>query len=84
MIKIKFKTVSELVEFADELGIDYYNVTNKSIVLKGINGHSTVVSINTDKYVRTEPKFFANHLKQMGRDILKMELDRLLSITKHV
>ena len=70
-----------LIELADLLGIKHYNECEDYIVLEGINGGSKLI------YARLKEsetyKAFAKHLHQMGRDSLKMELNDLLSITKH-
>jgi hypothetical protein len=73
----------ELVELADKLGIKHYNECEERICLSGINGHATV--LYTDKaYERVnwqkpaEMIDFANHLKQMGRDSLKFDMNELI------
>ena len=81
-------TKDELIKIADSLGIKHYNECEEHICLEGVNGGSSILF--TDKipkcYSFSEPatmESFATHLKQMGRDSLKMDLDRLLNMTKH-
>ena len=76
----------ELIELADLLGIEHYNECERHIILVGVNGGASCLYTDDDPSDWTVPATyldFANHLKQMGRDSLKMELDRLLSITSH-
>jgi len=82
---IEFKTVEDLINTANALGIDYYGETNYHIILIGINGHGSVVQIENKRYKKkaSTMKDFANHLRQMGRDSLKIDLNNLLDITKH-
>lgn len=72
-------TKAKAINFAKELGIETYNETFVSLCLKGINGHATLVYLD-DSSLKLK---YAQHLKQMGRDSLKMDLESLLSISKH-
>lgn len=78
---IKFKTIKDLIVVAKVLGISYYNQHDYYIVLRGINGNDTVVYIENNQYKKkpSTMKDFANHLKQMGRDSLKIDLYNLLN-----
>lgn len=81
----------ELIEIADSLGLEHYNECENYICIKGINGHATVCY--TDLYLVRWPSMqstsaatmmtFVNHLKQMGRDSLKEDLNTLLSTTRY-
>ncbi len=70
------------------MGLEYYNECQDYICVEGINGHTSVMYTDTgfeetlSNKVATM-KDFAKHLKQMGRDSLKMDLENLLNITKH-
>jgi len=79
--------MKQLIETADSLGILHYNENPKYICLHGINGHASILYTddpsNREWEVPATMVDFANHLKQMGRDSLKMELHSLLSITLH-
>lgn len=83
--KIKYAmTTPELIDLANKLGIKYYNACSQYICLEGVNGHATVAySNNKANKVCADYSTFAHHLKQMGRDSLKMDLERLLNITTH-
>ncbi|MCY7361613.1 MAG: hypothetical protein LH629_06025 [Ignavibacteria bacterium] len=81
-------TKTQLIKVTKDLGLDYYNACENYICIKGINSH--VQNLNTDagikqcNYLKVATLLdFAEHLKQMGRDSLKMELNSLLDITRH-
>ena len=81
-------TKNELIKIADSLGIKHYNECEEFICLEGINGGGSVLFTDNKHKCHTTSKpatmeSFATHLKQMGRDSLKMDLDRLLNITRH-
>jgi hypothetical protein len=82
--KNKQMNKKQLIKIAKELGIKYYNECDKYICLIGINGHATLLYTNLNKRNNHATMLdFSEHLKQMGRDSLKMELNNLLSITQH-
>lgn len=79
-------------KYVEELSLEVYNYTYKLEVksniidthdayfcIKGINGHASVISM-IDSSWKLKVK---QHILQMGRDSLKMELNTLLSITGH-
>lgn len=68
----------EILHLVEMFNLETYNVNDKYFCIKGINGQATTVYYDTDPI--TEIK---NHLLQMGRDSLKMDLNYLLDITKH-
>lgn len=78
----------QLIDLADKLGIEHYNECDSYICLVGVNGHATIVysdhPSNKEWETPATEMNFANHLKQMGRDSLKMDLNDLLSITRHL
>ena len=83
-------TKEELIEIGTKLGLSYYNECEDYVCFHGINGYSSLmyttkgaiklVSNNSSVSIYSD---FAEHLKQMGRDSLKMELNILLSTTIH-
>jgi len=68
----------ELISLAVKMGLETYNVTDKYFCVKGVNGHATTIHYDNEPIIRIK-----NHLLQMGRDSLKMDLNNLLSITTH-
>lgn len=66
-------------DFAESLGIKYKASKDNWISFNGVNGGVTIIDFD-DKDWRL---VLANHLKQMGRDSLKIDLERLLDIAKH-
>jgi len=73
----------QLIEIADSLGISHYNECDAYICLEGINGDASILYTDEVKDKSATMLDFAKHLKQMGRDSLKMELAELLDITRH-
>ena len=77
----------QLIDLANKLEIKYYNECNDYICLKGINGMTSILYTSKSKlpskFITATGVDFRNHILQMGRDSLKMELDRLLNITTH-
>lgn len=79
-------TLEETIKIAKGLDIKYQVSKDKHyIVLDGINGQSTILYLKHPDGTQIDEQLptFAEHLKQMGRDSLKMDLEKLLSITKH-
>lgn len=77
-------TTNQLINIAESLELRVIYDSNNIITIAGINGQVSVLYTNNS--VNNKPstmKDFANHLKQMGRDQLKMDLERLLNITTH-
>jgi hypothetical protein len=83
-------TKEKLIEIGTKLGLSYYNECEDYVCFHGVNGHSSLmyttkgaiklVSANSSVSTYSD---FAEHLKQMGRDSLKIELHTLLSINTH-
>lgn len=79
-------TTKELIKIGTSLGLEHYNECDEHVCFKGINGHASVFYSSKCNKKIWEPatmEDFADHLLQMGRDSLKMELNTLLSITTH-
>lgn len=90
-------TTEELIKIGDSLGLEHYNECETHVYFKGINGGASCFYTDanflpnkngrairiTDYTYPAEMDKFARHLKQMGRDSLKMDLNQLLSITSH-
>jgi len=68
----------EIKELLSALNIETYNGTTHTCCMRGINGQVTLLQYEKDPLITIK-----NHLIQMGRDGLKMELNSLLSITGH-
>lgn len=58
--------------------LEAYNINDDYLCLKGVNGGATTVYYYQDPVMKIK-----EHIIQMGRDSLKMELNNLLDITKH-
>ena len=69
------KQVMEIIEL---FNIEYYNLNDGYVCLKGINAQVTTIKFNDNPITSIK-----NHLIQMGRDSLKMDLNYLLNITTH-
>jgi hypothetical protein len=69
------KQVMEIIEL---FNIEYYNLNDGYVCLKGINGQVTTIKFNDNPITSIK-----SHLIQMGRDSLKMDLNYLLNITTH-
>jgi hypothetical protein len=72
---MKKKQVMEIIEL---FNIEYYNLNDGYVYLKGINGQVTTIKFNDNPITSIK-----NHLIHMGRDSLKMDLNYLLNITTH-
>lgn len=68
----------ETLELIKRLGLESYNQHESYVCIKGVNGHVTLIYYGPDALLKIR-----DHLIQMGRDQLKMELRDLLDITKH-
>ncbi len=76
----------ELVKIGESLGLKPYNINEQYVCFHGINGGATLMYTEDVKSIDCKPATmldFANHLKMMGRDSLRMELNDLLSIVLH-
>lgn len=84
-MKYVFKNprLEELFELVQKLGLETYNHNPRYFCIKGINGHTTTVNVNNTPFKESTEIDIKNHILQMGRDSLKMELNSLLDITKH-
>jgi hypothetical protein len=68
----------EILHLVELFNLETYNINDKYFCIKGVNGAATLV------YYTFHPiTTIKNHLMQMGRDSLKMDLNYLLDITKH-
>jgi hypothetical protein len=77
----------ELVKIGESLGLEPYNINDQYVCFHGINGGSCLLYSDDVKDKHCKPATmidFANHLKMMGRDSLRLELNSLLSITRHL
>jgi hypothetical protein len=80
-------TTKQWIKILQDFGLDYYNQCNTFICVKGINGQVTILHSNHPDnkiYAVSTLLTLKDHIKQMGRDSLKMELHSLLDITRHV
>jgi hypothetical protein len=68
----------EILNIAYLFNLDVYNINDKYFCITGVNGNATTVYYSNDPITSIK-----NHLIQMGRDSLKMDLNYLLSITNH-
>ena len=68
----------EILKTGRELGLKLSHETENYVVFYGVNGQRSLFYKNL-----TSLKDFYNHIHQMGRDSLKMDLEKLLNITKH-
>jgi uncharacterized protein YpmB len=71
-------TKDEILNLANMMNLDIYNVNDDYFCIKGVNGHATTIYYGKDPITKIK-----NHLIQVGRDSLKMELNDLLDITRH-
>jgi hypothetical protein len=71
-------TKEEILNIARLFNLDVYNINDKYFCITGVNGNATTVHYSNDPITSIK-----NHLIQMGRDSLKMDLNYLLSITNH-
>jgi|TARA_R110000868_G_scaffold355464_1_gene616971 hypothetical protein len=77
--KTKITMKEELLKMVSDLSLETYNMKEEYFCIKGINGHVTIIHYSGDSQLYR----IRQHLLQMGRDTLKMELNSLLSITQH-
>jgi hypothetical protein len=70
--------MGEILQLVELFNLETFNVNDKYFCIKGINGNATVVYYDKDPITTVK-----NHLIQVGRDSLKMDLNYLLDITKH-
>lgn len=68
----------QVIEIIELFNINYYNLKDNYLCLNGINGQSTIVRFDNNPITSIK-----EHLIQMGRDSLKMDLNYLLDITSH-
>jgi hypothetical protein len=68
----------EIIRVLKEMCLETYNECDKYLCVKGVNGQATTIY-----YGAGAMTIIREHLVQMGRDQLKMELNRLLDITGH-
>jgi hypothetical protein len=68
----------EILDVIKAMCLETYNENDKYFCVKGVNGHATTVY-----YGAGAMAIIRGHLVQMGRDELKMELNKLLDITRH-
>jgi hypothetical protein len=66
------------LRLAKELGLETYNEKEEYFCIKGVNGQATLVYYGVQALAKVR-----DHLLQMGRDQLKIELNDLLDITRH-
>jgi len=74
------------IKILKDFELDYYNECDAFICVKGINGGVTTLHTNHESnkiYAPSTLLTLKGHIKQMGRDSLKMDLNRLLNITLH-
>lgn len=68
----------QVIEIIELFNINYYNLKDNYLYLNGINGQSTIVRFDDNPITSIK-----EHLIQIGRDSLKMDLNYLLDITRH-
>jgi hypothetical protein len=68
----------KIMDIIKLFNIEYYNLNGGYVCLKGINGHATIVKFDNNPITSIK-----QHLIQVGRDSLKMDLNYLLDITRH-
>ncbi len=71
-------TKEEILKLVNLMNLDVYNINDDYFCIKGVNGHATTIYYDNDPITKIK-----NHLIQVGRDSLKMELNDLLDITRH-
>jgi hypothetical protein len=71
-------TKEEILNIVRLFNLDIYNINDEYFCITGVNGNATTVYYDNDPITSIK-----NHLIQMGRDSLKMDLNYLLSITNH-
>ncbi len=80
-------TTKELIKIGKSLGLEHYNECDEYVCFKGVNVGSNVFYSSSKKNLKWNPpstmKDFAEHIKMMGKDSLRMELHNLLSIVSH-
>jgi hypothetical protein len=78
MTNKNMKTKKEILDLVELFNLETFNVNDRYFCIKGINGNATVVYYDNNPITTVK-----NHLIQVGRDSLKMDLNYLLDITKH-
>jgi hypothetical protein len=71
-------TKEEILKLVNLMNLDVYNTNDNYFCIKGVNGHAATIYYDNDPITKIK-----NHLIQVGRDSLKMELNDLLDITRH-
>lgn len=67
-----------IVELLNVWGIETFNKQTDKCCMRGINGHVGILYYDRDPLITIR-----DHLLQMGRDSLKMDLNSLINITSH-
>jgi hypothetical protein len=70
-------TTKKLVEIAKSFGLNIAYISGNYIGIDGVNGQRSTFYSDGDPNPSTMIDFY-NHIYQMGRDSLKMDLDNLL------
>jgi hypothetical protein len=68
----------QVIQIIELFNIEYYNINDGYVYLKGINGQATTVKFDNNPITSIK-----QHLIQIGRDSLKQDLNNLLNITSH-
>ena len=68
----------KIMDIIKLFNIEYYNLNDGYVYLKGINSQATIVRFDNNPITSIK-----QHLIQMGRDSLKIDLNDLLNITSH-
>jgi hypothetical protein len=76
--QVKRRPEDDPLRLAKELGLETYNEKEEYFCIKGFNGQATLVYYGVQALAKVR-----DHLLQMGRDQLKIELNDLLDITRH-
>ena len=71
-------SIEQIMDIIKLFNIEYHNLNDRYVYLKGINGQATIVRFDNNPITSIK-----QHLIQMGRDSLKMDLNDLLNITSH-
>ena len=78
-------TVKTLIKVGKSLGLEPYNKELHHVCFHGINGGAAIFHDGMEKLWPASTMLdFAEFLKVIGRDELRMEMNSLLSITRHL
>lgn len=77
-------TKEELLKVGKSLGLIVAHSCEEFVSFEGINGYISIFyASHPNNMVVSTMKNFTEHIKMMGRDELRMEINSLLSIIRH-